>query len=574
MENITILITLSAIFIFIISSIKYISRPHSLNKIKAKTVGDGQHGVDKFMNKIEVKKVYKQVLYDVSKWRKGEDLPAKQGIVVGCKGKDETVALVDTDDIHCLMIGASGVGKTAYFLYPNLEYACATGTSFLTTDTKGDLVRNYGEIAKKYYGYDVSVLDLRNPTKSSGNNMLHLVNKYMDTYSVTKNIKDKAKAEKYAKIISKTIILSEGNGDYGQNSFFYDSAEGLLTSTILLVSEFLQPKESENDKRHIISVFKIIQELSGEASNEKNKFQKIMEKLPNSHKAKWFSGSALGTSAESMASVISTVLSRLNVFLDTEMEEILCFDTEVDAEDFSNKKSAVFLILPEEDSTKYFMVSLFLQQFYRELLGVADANGGKLKNKVIIFADEIGTIPKIQSFEMMLSAGRSRGISVVSIIQSFAQLEKNYGKEGSQIIIDNNQLTIFVGFAPTSETAETLSKMLGNKTVLSGSISVGKDDTSKTLQMSERALMTPGELKALKKGNFIVMKTGCNPMKSKFKLFLEWGIYFEDEYEMEEKMNKKVEYADGKELEVSINKRYFSAISVEQKSIKKSRVRS
>lgn len=505
------------------------------------------------MTKTEVKKVYKQVLYDVSKWRKGENLPTKQGIVVGCKGKDEKVSFVDTDDVHCLMIGASSVGKTAYFLYPNLQYACATGTSFLTTDTKGDLVRNYGEIAKKYYGYDVSVLDLRNPTKSSGNNTLHLVNKYMDIYSVTKNIKDKAKAEKYAKIISKIIILSKGSGDYGQNSFFYDSAEGLLTSTILLVSEFLQPKESESDKRHIISVFKIIQELSGEASNEKNKFQKIMEKLPNSHKAKWFSGAALNTSTESMASVISTVLSRLNVFLDTEMEEILCFNTEIDAEDFSNKKSAVFLILPEEDSTKYFMVSLFLQQFYRELLGVADANGGKLKNKVIIFADEIGTIPKIQSFEMMLSAGRSRGISVVSIIQSFSQLEKNYGKEGSQLIIDNNQLTIFGGFAPTSETAETLSRMLGNKTILSGSISVGKDDTSKTLQMSERALMTPGELKALKKGNFIVMKTGCNPMKSKFKLFLEWGIYFEDGYEMEEKMNKKVEYADGKELEISIN---------------------
>ena len=77
------------------------------------------------------------------------------------------------------MIGASGVGKTAFYLYPNLEYACASGMSFLVTDTKGDVYRSYGSVAKDCYGYSVAVIDLRNPTRSDGNNMLHLVNKYM-----------------------------------------------------------------------------------------------------------------------------------------------------------------------------------------------------------------------------------------------------------------------------------------------------------------------------------------------------------------------------------------------------------
>jgi type IV secretion system protein VirD4 len=107
---------------------------------------------------------------------------------------------VDTDDVHTLMIGASGVGKTAFFLYPNLEYACATGMSFLCTDTKGDLFRNYGAVARDYYGYNISVIDLRNPTRSDGNNLLHLVNKYMDEYRKDeRNLAAKAKAEKYAK---------------------------------------------------------------------------------------------------------------------------------------------------------------------------------------------------------------------------------------------------------------------------------------------------------------------------------------------------------------------------------------
>lgn len=171
----------------------------------------------------------------------------------------------------------------------------------------------------------------------------------------------------------------------------------------------------------------------------KSQFQLLMNKLPADHKARWFAGAALNTADQAMASVLSTAMSRLNAFLDSEMEQILCFDSSLDTETFCKEKSAIFIVLPEENTTKYFMVSLFLQQLYREMLTVADEYGGKLPNRVMIFADEIGTIPKIQSMEMMFSAGRSRRISMVPIIQSFAQLQKNYGKEGSAIIIDNCQ---------------------------------------------------------------------------------------------------------------------------------------
>lgn len=111
---------------------------------------------------------------------------------------------------------------------------------------------------------------------------------------------------------------------------------------------------------------------------------------------------------------------------------------------------AVFLVMPEEDNTKYFIISLILQQLYREILVVADENGGKLDNRVVFYWDEVGTIPKIESAEMMFSASRSRRVSIVPMIQSFAQLNKNYGKEGAEIIIDNCQDTIFGGFAPNS----------------------------------------------------------------------------------------------------------------------------
>lgn len=544
---ITLIIATGTMFAMLII-ISTVGNYYLLNRIKDKTVGQGQHGTARWATKKEVKKTYKRIDFQPNEWRKNPDSrPTEQGIVVGCKShRGVTTALIDTGDVHALMIGAAGVGKTAYWLYPCIEYACATGMSFLSTDTKGDVVRNYGTIAEKYYGYNVSVIDLRNPTRSHGNNLLHLVNKYFDLYKGNPDcLSYKAKAEKYAKIISKTIISNGMDGaSFGENSYFYDSAEGLLTATILLVAEFCKPEE-----RHIVSVYKIIQELLAPSGQKgKNQFQQLMDLLLENHKAKLFAGAALNTSEQSMASVISTALSRLNAFLDSELEQILCFDTEIDAERFCKEKSAIFIVMPEENPNTFFMVSLIIQQLYREILAVADENGGKLKNRCVFFCDEFGTLPKIESAEMMFSASRSRRLQIVPIIQSFAQLEQNYGKEGADVIIDNTQLTIFGGFAPNSTSAEVLSKSLGSRTVMSGSVSKSKNDTSQSLQMIERPLMTLDELKSLPKGTFVVMKTGFYPMKVKLKLFFKWGIEFEEQYKVTENGNRNVEYANRVEI--------------------------
>jgi len=503
------LILIAGSVLLLIGGVTMFSSRKSLDGIKSKTVGDGQHGTARWATPKEIQKIYIHVPFWPAEWRAGKNLPKAQGLVLGSQGaKNKITALVDSDDIHCLMIGASGVGKTAFFLYPNLEYACASGMSFLSLDTKGDLARNYGTIAKNCYGYQVSVIDLRNPTRSDGNNFLALVNRYMDiTRKEPANVAARAKAEKYAKILSKTIINPSGDdANYGQNSFFYDAAEGLLTSVILLLAEFLPPKEVDGqiqERRHIVSVFKLVQDLL-EPSQVKGKsqFQLLMGKLPGEHKARWFAGAALNSAEQAMASVLSTVLSRLNSFLDSELEQILCFDSDMDAESFASHKSAMFLILPEEDPSKNFMAGLMIQNLSRELFAVADENGGKLKNRVVLFCDELGTMPPFDILPLF-SAGRSRKLTLVPIIQSLAQLEKNYGKEGAEIIVDNTQDTIFGGFAPQSQTAETLSKALGSRTVLSGSVSKGKNETNQSLQMMERPLMTPDELKSIPKGHGI-----------------------------------------------------------------------
>lgn len=191
----------------VIGGLSLLAHYYTLNGIKSKTVGDGQHGTARFATEKEIKDTYAHVPYEPEKWRRGEALPDVQGLVVGCKKKGSSVtALVDDGDIHCLMIGAAGVGKTVNFLYPNIEYACASGMSWLCTDTKGDLFRNYAGIAKDCYGYNISVLDLRNPTRSDGDNILTLV-KSSPLHSSRKIMAKKAPA---SSLITVRIFCSVG----------------------------------------------------------------------------------------------------------------------------------------------------------------------------------------------------------------------------------------------------------------------------------------------------------------------------------------------------------------------------
>lgn len=605
-ENVWPLILLGGGLLAFLLLVSFLSKNYSLNNFKNKTVGDGQHGTARWATPKEIHTTYHVVPFRPRRWRKGEDLPAVQGIILGSmggrkrkskggillqtsrklleklrrpvEGKRKTKkkskalskvkkmieeqrdirALVDSDDVHCLMIGASGVGKTAFFLYPNLEYACACGMSYLALDTKGDLARNYGCIASKYYGYQVTVIDLRNPTCSDGFNFMTLVNHYMDRAKRAPNdLTAKAKAENYAKILAKTIISPEGSSQYGDNAFFYESAEGVLAAIVMLLAEFILPEKDGTEKRHIVSAFKLVQDLLAApgGGRGKNGFHVLMDMLPSVHKARWVAGAALTAADQAMASVMSTVLSKLNAFLDSELEQVICRDNPIDAERFASSKCAIFVVIPEEDPTKNFIASLMIQNLSRELFSVADENRGRLKNRVVIYADEFGTMPPFDVLSLF-SAGRSRGLTLVPIIQSLAQLEKNYGKEGAEIVCDNCQDTIFGGFAPQSKTAEALSSALGSRTVLSGSVSQGKE-SSQSLQMIERPLMTPDELKSVPKGEFVVMKTGAHPMRTKLRLFLDWGITFDpDGYRMPERVARKIAYVDQRELVRSIQQHY------------------
>ena len=141
-ESVVPLIVVGVVIVLFIVLLSVLTNNYSLNGIKSKTVGDGQYGTARWATDQEIRKAYVTIPFDVAAWRAGKKRPTVQGLVLGSVQRGKRLdALVDCDDVHCLMIGASGVGKTAFFLYPNLECACASGMSYVALDTKGGATR-------------------------------------------------------------------------------------------------------------------------------------------------------------------------------------------------------------------------------------------------------------------------------------------------------------------------------------------------------------------------------------------------------------------------------------------------
>ncbi len=567
------MIIIICVAIIVVALLPSLLNTNNLNRIKAKKTGDGQFGTADWATEKELKKNLDFIHYDPKSWRKGVNLPSKEGTVVGAvKNATKTFAYVDTSDNHTMIVAAPGGGKTTTLLYPNLEYSAAAGMSGFVTDTKGDVSENIVPVLKKHYNCSTYVVDLRYPLKSASYNILYPVNKYFDRYKKSGNLADIASAESSAKIIAKNIIHLDGFQSAGQNQFFYASAEGVIAGIILLISEFA--KEGE---RHIVSVFKVIRQLMevvSESVEDQNSVARLYLTdlylmLPDDHTAKDLLAPTATSEFKTVASVMSTAMSVMLQFIDKEIEQILCFDNGFDVDDFIKGKYFFFFIVDEKSDSKNFLVNLIVRQVYGELLRKAEKEeGNKLPHRIIQWLDEFGTYSKIDGAEQMFSAGRSRNIITVPIIQNLAQLDKRYGKDGAKIIKNSCQNLLFGFQSPTSDDAVTFSNNLGTQTVMTGSVSVqnnyglGHNSSSQNLNMTKRNLMTPDEIRLLKKGYWVFMKSGMNPAKMRLFKTEDWGIRLKERFTMSERDSQEVSYAHRDDIltavRIKYSNRYYS----------------
>ncbi len=523
---------------------------YNLDSIKRKTVGDGQYGTARWATQEEIQSSTIQVPYEPEMWRYNEESrPTTTGIVVNLtQNKKQILATIDPSDSHTLMVAGTGGGKTTTFMIPNNEYALPCCTSFISTDSKGDLLRLYGKLCEQY-GYTCLNINFRTPMKSDSYNYMQLINLYIDMWrDDPKRVDYHSRAERYAKALANSIVHTKGFDGGGQNSYFYDSSEGLITSIILLVAQYCKPEE-----RHIVSVFKILlefvqtvksanDETDSQRKVKQTKLNEILSLLPEDDKIRWFAGSVPGSEGMQYLSVITTSMSRLLAFIDSESENILCKNSKITVADIYQKKVAVFITFPEEDATKHVLVSLFLSQIINEAIVYADerTKENKLTRRLYIFADEFGIFPYMGNILGMFGASRSRNIIIVPCIQSPAQLRQTYGADGETIIRDCCQTVIFGGFSPMSDTAVTFSKLLGNQTVAAGSVSTNNregrslfgsgSNSSRSVNMIARPLMTPDELQLLPFGKWVVNRRGSHPFIANMPRYDKWGIRLEAPY--------------------------------------------
>ena len=541
---------------------------YSLNRIKRKTVGDGQYGSARFAYESEIRQSTIRIPYDPVKWRQNVNRPTEPGIIINLEKRGKRCfAYVDPTDNHVLMVAGPGGGKTTTFMFPNIEYALACGLSFACTDSKGDILRTYGKLCAQY-GYTCVNINFRFPTTSDPYNFLMLVNRYIDRWKSSGNVSHKSRAERYAKSLARSIIRTKGFDGGGQNSYFYDSAEGVITAVILLVAQYAEPKE-----RHIVSVFKLLLELlqeskasqkdeTGKRVPSRTKLHEILDYLPEDDKIRWFAGSAPQTGGAQFSSVMTTAMSRLLSFIDSETEGIICHDSKVTIEKICTEPVAVFITFPEEDETKHVLVSMLLTQIINEAITYADENcNGKLDRRLYIYADEFGIFPYMSNIVGMFGSSRSRNVLLVPCIQSPAQIKATYGADGEKIIRDCCQTVIFSGFSPMSDTAVEFSKLMDTQTVSAGSVSTnnrgnnlfGGSNTGRSVNMISRALMTPDELQQLAFGEWVVKRRGMHPFIASLPRYDQWGIQLDDPYISAQRNQSAAQYASCGDLSEKIS---------------------
>ena len=515
-----------------------------------------------------------------------------EGIPVKAEETKKGYDITFSKPAHTLIIGTTGSGKTTTFINPTIQILSNTKTqpSMLISDPKGELYSLHAKSLIKR-GYDVKVLDLRNPYCSIRWNPLE---KPFEMYQEMLALDDK-------------VRVNEEEGYYiFEDKIYYDKEE--LQSTIQVKKQeiFDEVYEDLNDicsvlcpiknksepiwesgaKNFILAITLAMLEDSENPelgmTKEKFNFYNVMKIATNTQddceeliqyfnhrspisKSVSLSKQVLDASDKTRGSYLSTVFDKLSLFSDMS----ICSLTSANEINFANiaiKPTALFLQIPDEKETRHTLAAMVILQAYKALVAKANTYPDlSLPRSVYFLLDEFGNLPQIHKLEQMITVGRSRKIWLALVVQSYAQLAKVYDEKSADIIKSNCNIQIFIG-TTDQKTIEEFSKRCGNYSIIQKNVSFSSsnDGVGSSVSVKERPLIYPTELAQLNNnqdmGNAIVSIFGYSPIRSKFtpsfksrffvlektNQLLAEGKYFNEEkvfYNMlkrNERFNKKV----------------------------------
>ena len=440
-----------------------------------------EHGSAKWGDVIEVNKKYEQSPYANNKI-------LTKNVCIGYDGR------LHRRNLNTLVIGGSGAGKTRFYAKPNVMQA---NTSLVILDPKGEIARDEGYLLEKK-GYVVKVLDLINMQRS------HCYNPFV--YLQDDN--------DIQKLVTNLFKATTPKGSQSSDPFWDTAAETLLLALI-----FYLWHEAPEDEQNFSMVMEMLR--AGEVKEDDDNYVSPLDILfnqleienPNHIAIKYYRDYRSG-SGKTLKSIQITLASRLEKFNLDSVSSLTQTD-ELELDTIGEKKTALFAIIPDNDTSFNFLISILYTQLFQHLFYSADHKyGGRLPVHVHFLMDEFANVSLPDDFDKILSVMRSREVSVSIILQNLAQLKALFEKQWESIVGNCDEF-LYLGGNEQS-THKYVSELLGKETIdlnTYGKSSGHSGNYSTNYQLTGRELLTPDEVRLLDNREAILFIRGERPIK-------------------------------------------------------------
>ena len=398
-----------------------------------------------------------------------------------------------------LVVGGSGSGKTRFFIKPNLLQCDSKNfpVSFVVTDPKGTIVLECGQAMLKN-GYKVKVLNTINFKKSMHYNPFAYVHSEKDILKLV------------------TTLMTNTKGDGSGGDPFWEKSERLLLTALIAYLHYEAPVEEQNFATllEMLNTMQVLEDDEEYQNPVDLLFEELAKKKPNSFAGRQYKLYKLAA-GKTAKSILISCGARLAPFDIQELRDLTMYD-ELQLDTLGDKKTALFLIMSDTDSTFNFLISMVYTQLFNLLCDKADDQyGGKLPVHVRCLIDECANIGQIPNLEKLVATIRSREISACLVLQARSQLKAIY-KDNADTIVGNMDSQIFLGGSEPT-TLKDLSEMLGKETIDAFNTSDTRGNSPSygtTFQKMGHELLSRDELAVLDGGKCILQLRGVRPFLS------------------------------------------------------------
>ena len=436
---------------------------------------------------------------------------------------------------NVLVVGGSGSGKTRFWLKPNLLQC---HSSYVVTDPKGTIVLECGQAMLKN-GYKVKVLNTINFKKSMHYNPFSYVHSEKDIL----------------KLVTTLMTNTKGEGSGGDP--FWEKSERLLLTALIAYLHYEAPVEEQNFATllEMLNTMQVLEDDEEYQNPVDLLFEELAKKKPNSFAGRQYKLYKLAA-GKTAKSILISCGARLAPFDIQELRDLTMYD-ELQLDTLGDKKTALFLIMSDTDSTFNFLISMVYTQLFNLLCDKADdVYGGKLPIHVRCLIDECANIGQIPNLEKLVATIRSREISACLVLQARSQLKAIY-KDNADTIVGNMDSQIFLGGSEPT-TLKDLSEMLGKETIDAFNTSDTRGNSPSygtTFQKMGHELLSRDELAVLDGGKCILQLRGVRPFLSdKYDLTQHPNYKLTSDYdpkntfEIEKYLNRKEKIHPGDEF--------------------------